>query len=82
MCARIAIDLEIFEHLARKSPQTVSDLAKVTDGEPLLLERLLRCLAAMGFVKEVGEDTFAPSPVTYQMLKPNVRAGYIHWYGF
>lgn len=79
MCARIAIDLEIYESLVKKSPQTSSELAKVTDGEPLLLSRLLRCLSAMGFVREVKEDTFAPSLVTSHMIKPNVRAGFIHW---
>ena len=79
MCARVAIDLNLYERLVEKSPQTSFELAEATHGEPLLLSRLLRCLGAMGFIKEIGEDTFAPSPVTYHMVKPNVRAGCIHW---
>ncbi|KAI9700890.1 MAG: hypothetical protein M1820_006651 [Bogoriella megaspora] len=79
-CARIAIDLDIYEHLVKKSPRTVAELAKVTDAEEQLLSRLLRALAAMKWIREVGLAKFAASPITYFMTKPNVRAGYIHWY--
>ena len=79
MCVKIGLDLNIYEHLVKKHPCTVSEIAKVTDAEVLLLSRLLRSLAAIGYVREIKADTYAPSPISYLMLKPNVRAGYNHW---
>ena len=40
--------------------------------------RLLRPLAALGFVKEVYEKTWAATPVTHVMSAPPIQAAHIH----
>lgn len=80
MCVRVALGLGLFDILVEKSPQTVSEIASLSRGEELLILRLLRSLAAMGFVSEVGEDTFAATPVTKALTIAHVKAGVVHWF--
>lgn len=80
MCVRVALDLGLFDLLVEKSPQTVTQLAQSSHGEELLILRLLRSLAAMAFVEERGEDTFAATAVTKTLTKDHVRAGIVHWF--
>jgi hypothetical protein len=79
MCMRVAVDLGLFDILAEKSPQTVSELAKRSHGEELLVLRLLRTLASIDFVTELGEDKFGATAITETLTRDHVKAGIIHW---
>ncbi|KAI1826737.1 putative O-methyltransferase [Xylaria intraflava] len=77
VAARIAIHLNLFKHISNSSvPITSDELASLSGGEELLIVRLLRPLAATGFVKEVAERTWAPTGVTFAMAKEEIASGH------
>jgi hypothetical protein len=55
---------------------TSDELAKKSDGEELLITRLLRALAGIGIVGDVGERTWVATPVTHAMAHEGVSAGF------
>ncbi|KAI1277558.1 putative O-methyltransferase [Xylaria sp. FL0933] len=77
IAARVAIQLSLFEHISNSNQGVRSDeLASLSGGEELLIVRILRPLAAMGFVKEVAERTWAPTPVTLAMATEGIASGH------
>ncbi|GAM41920.1 hypothetical protein TCE0_042f15427 [Talaromyces pinophilus] len=63
---RVAMDTQIFNQLATAGGQSksISELAKPSGADPLLLNRFIRILAASGLVKETGEGEYASVPLT------------------
>ncbi|KAI0967824.1 putative O-methyltransferase [Xylaria arbuscula] len=77
VAARIAVQLDLFEHISNCDISIRSDkLASLSGAEELLIVRTLRPLAAMGFIKEVAERTWAPTPVTLAMATEGIAAGH------
>ncbi|CAG9998313.1 unnamed protein product [Clonostachys byssicola] len=75
--ARIAVNLGIFELLARSDgPMTSKELASKSTGEELLIIRILRPLSAVGVVNEVGERRWEATPVTHAMATKEIAAGH------
>jgi len=80
-CARIAIDLDLFNKIASsETPKSSADLAKSSGGEELLIIRILRALSGLGFVNEVGEQQWTATPLTKAMTIPPIAAGHIHFW--
>jgi DNA-binding IclR family transcriptional regulator len=77
MCVRVADDLKLFDILAGRAPHSVDvkTMATISGAQEQLLLRLLRNLAAMGFVRQTGKEDFAATPVSIHMTKASVRAG-------
>ncbi|KAL8931637.1 MAG: hypothetical protein Q9216_007133 [Gyalolechia sp. 2 TL-2023] len=62
---RVAVDTGLFEVLNESSsPFTAETLAKRTNVEETLLERILRGLAAMHAVEETGDDGYSPTKIS------------------
>ncbi|KAI1307476.1 putative O-methyltransferase [Xylaria venustula] len=77
VAARIAVQLNLFEHISNCQDGISSDkLASLSEAEELLIVRALRPLAATGFVKEIAERTWAPTPVTFAMATEGIAAGH------
>ncbi len=41
----------------------------------ICIDRLLRYLAALGVINEVGKDSYAPNKYTFNLAKPEIQAG-------
>ncbi|KAA8571902.1 hypothetical protein EYC84_001853 [Monilinia fructicola] len=77
MSARIAVDLNLFEHIANHDgPITVAQLSSLSGAETLLISRILRLLSEAKFVKEVGEETWEATPITVAMTLKGIAAGH------
>ncbi|CAG8979375.1 hypothetical protein HYALB_00002501 [Hymenoscyphus albidus] len=71
LVARIAAYLDIFTILAQsEGALKVGDIAVKTGADPLLLDRILRHLAATYTINEVGESTFAANDATKLLASP------------
>ncbi|KAI9645579.1 hypothetical protein NHQ30_006321 [Ciborinia camelliae] len=77
MSARVAADLNLFEHIANQDgPITVAQLSSLSGAEELLIKRILRPLSEGKFVKEVGEETWEATPITRAMTMKGIAAGH------
>ncbi|TRX92124.1 hypothetical protein FHL15_006991 [Xylaria flabelliformis] len=77
VAARIAVDLELFKHiLSANAPIDSKELSSLSGGEELFIIRVLRPLSSIGFVKEVGERTWEPTPITHAMVNEGIAAGH------
>ncbi|KAK5632317.1 hypothetical protein RRF57_008031 [Xylaria bambusicola] len=75
--ARIAVQLNLFKYIAgNNNPITSEELASMSGAEELLIVRMLRPLAAIGFVREVGIKTWDATPITKVMAAEEIAAGY------
>ncbi|KAJ5758155.1 uncharacterized protein N7511_006849 [Penicillium nucicola] len=73
---RTALDLNIFNDILDSAePSTIDQLAAKHSVDPLLLGRILRYLASLGVIKEAGRDTFAATPYTSNLARPEIQAG-------
>ncbi|KAH8775295.1 S-adenosyl-L-methionine-dependent methyltransferase [Diaporthe sp. PMI_573] len=57
-------------------PQKVTDLADTLGFDPVLLGRLMRHLAAMGYLIETGVDEYKLTNFTRSMALPQISGGY------
>ncbi|ESZ92256.1 o-methyltransferase [Sclerotinia borealis F-4128] len=69
----IAIDLKLFTHLDATIPKTTVELAALTGSSPNLLDRLLRHLAAMSVINEVGISSFTQTRLSHALTVPYYR---------
>ncbi|ROT36501.1 S-adenosyl-L-methionine-dependent methyltransferase [Sodiomyces alkalinus F11] len=73
----IGVESGLFTLMVQKrGPSTVEELAESLKASPLLLARLLRHIAAMGYLKEVGEDKYEPNNFTKSLTIPIIGDGY------
>ncbi|CZR56364.1 related to O-methyltransferase [Phialocephala subalpina] len=63
---RVAMDMVLFTALlgAEEGGITAKGLGEKTDGDPLLITRLMRFLIPLGFAKELDVDLYVPTPKT------------------
>ncbi|KAL4997486.1 S-adenosyl-L-methionine-dependent methyltransferase [Aspergillus recurvatus] len=76
LCARIAVDLGLFEHIDQHGPVTSEALAKVSGAEESLIVRILRLLSAVHFVKEAALRTWEATRITKAMARREIGAGH------
>ncbi|KAL2056632.1 hypothetical protein ABVK25_003026 [Lepraria finkii] len=69
---RILIENGTFTTLCAKGDPkiTTEELSQATGGNKLLIERLMRLLAAVGVIDEIAENTYKPNAVTHFMNQP------------
>ncbi|KAL8801694.1 MAG: hypothetical protein Q9182_004288 [Xanthomendoza sp. 2 TL-2023] len=58
--------------------ESVTRLAYMNGADPILLQRILRFLAAIPVVKEVGPSLFTANNLTRTLTRPNMAAGVLH----
>ncbi|KAI6282399.1 hypothetical protein MCOR27_003799 [Pyricularia oryzae] len=73
------VDAGLWELMARNGdgPQAVADLAAVLGVDPPLLARVMRHVAAMGYLEEVGVDRYRPTAFVKALTIPMIGAGYL-----
>ncbi|RYO87813.1 hypothetical protein DL764_008807 [Monosporascus ibericus] len=77
MTARIAVQLNLFEHIVNHGvPISSRELASLSGGEELLIIRVLRCVSSVGLVHEVGERLWQANPITEAMATEGIAAGH------
>lgn len=60
---RTAIDLDLFQHCGDET-KSAKELAEATHLDPSLMIRIVRSLAAVGIVRQVGQDAWAATSVS------------------
>jgi hypothetical protein len=74
---RLAVEVKLFhvmQGLSEAGAKTADITAKCEKGiDAVLVGRMLRHLAAMGTVREVGADTFAPTPTSNAFADPSTQ---------
>ncbi|KAH6975692.1 S-adenosyl-L-methionine-dependent methyltransferase [Ilyonectria destructans] len=77
-CLALGNDVGLFKQMATGggSPSKVESLAKALGFEVDLLRRILRHLAAMGYICQTGPDEYKPTNFTKAMAIPIVADGY------
>lgn len=67
----------VWAHVAKiQGPFKVVDVAKEKNIDPALLSRLLRHVSSMGYITEVGQDTYEATNFIKSMAFPFIHAGY------
>ena len=75
---RLGLDLGIYERLVQcQDTLNSNDIAKETGADPVLVERILRNLAALDHVEEVGHDTYRANKITKAFTTPKGVSGAI-----
>ncbi|KAI0972145.1 putative hydroxyindole O-methyltransferase [Xylaria arbuscula] len=76
---RIAVDLEIFRHLHESGATgiAITELAKKSNADSVLISRIMKHLAAMNVANECGEDTYSSTPLTEALAEARYRDGII-----
>lgn len=65
---KTAIDLGLFQHLQDQA-KTSTELAIATQSDPVLMIRILRCLAAIDVVKQDGRDAWTATRISKAMTQ-------------
>ncbi|KAI0012631.1 putative O-methyltransferase [Xylariaceae sp. FL0662B] len=75
--AKIAVELGLFKCIVDHGDSATSkELSSLSGGEELLIVRVLRLLASIGFVEEIGERTWKATAVTKAMATEYIAAGH------
>ncbi|KAJ3546932.1 hypothetical protein NM208_g1767 [Fusarium decemcellulare] len=72
MAIKIALDLKIFDHFASK-PQSLEELVKATKADARLLNRILRLITALGWIKQDAVDVWQSTPLSRLATVPAFR---------
>lgn len=71
---RMGVEIKLFKAMkdVDEAGQTTAEIASKTDPktDPILVARMLRHLAAMRTVKEIGPDKFAPTATSISFAEP------------
>ncbi|KIW83260.1 hypothetical protein Z517_02505 [Fonsecaea pedrosoi CBS 271.37] len=72
---RMAVDLRLFDHLAADQgcPKTSDQIAAACSGEPWLVDRMMKHLAAMNTLRQVDVNSYVPNPFAQAMTKSIFR---------
>lgn len=63
---RLSLDLGLYQYLVDTAGSVSSrDLATACDTDTVLMQRIMRCLAALGHVEETGVGNFAANQFTH-----------------
>ena len=65
---RTAIDLDVFNLV--HAPTTITQLAAATAADHILLLRIMRVIAAFGFIDEIGEQCYGPNRLSEALTLP------------
>ncbi|KAK4456335.1 S-adenosyl-L-methionine-dependent methyltransferase [Cladorrhinum samala] len=73
----LGVEAGIWDYLASTpAPKTVEQIAAATRTEAGFIGRLLKHVAAMGYIREVAQDTYASTSFSDALTIPILNAGY------
>jgi demethylsterigmatocystin 6-O-methyltransferase len=73
MAVRIAMDLDLFDIIARK-PSTLAELTEKTNVDSTLLKRILRMITAIGYLQQREVDKWEATPLTHAATMPPLKS--------
>lgn len=78
---KTCIDAGLFRKWVQtnKGPRTATELARMTNTDPVLLRRLLRHIAAMHALKEISEDVYEMTHFTETLAGPGNSNCFAYW---
>jgi demethylsterigmatocystin 6-O-methyltransferase len=68
---RIAIDLNLFEIISK--PTSLDEIVQKTDADPVILQRILRAVCSIGYVKQTAATLWESTPLTPVLNVPSIR---------
>jgi hypothetical protein len=68
---RIALELKLFEIVSK--PTSLDELVQKTDADPVILQRILRAVCSIGYLKQTAVTQWEPSPLTQALNVPALR---------
>ena len=68
---RIAIDLKLFEIINK--PTSLDDIVRETDADPVLLQRILRAISSLGYLKQTAVTKWEPTSLGRSLNVPALR---------
>jgi hypothetical protein len=68
---RIGIDLNIFEIVTK--PTNLDEITQKTDADSVVLQRILRAISSIGFLKQISTAEWEPTPLTFALNVPALR---------
>ncbi|KAK0277167.1 hypothetical protein LTR35_010077 [Friedmanniomyces endolithicus] len=77
MCLQVANDLGLFDLISAKS-HSAREMASITGADEKLIVRIMRMMAAVGFVEQSGDRVYSATPMTKLMTLLSVKAGVEH----
>ncbi|KAH7122681.1 sterigmatocystin 8-O-methyltransferase [Dendryphion nanum] len=78
IAARIAVGLDLFTPIVARDGTSITseELARVSGGEQMLISRILRVMASIGFVEQDGLYSWRANETTKAMASPPIAAGH------
>jgi hypothetical protein len=75
----VAIDIGLFKELANDPDHlsSITEMASTLNVDPLLLQRIVRTLAAIGDLKQVSADTFSNSAYSQALATTPMEGDFI-----
>ncbi|RYC57529.1 hypothetical protein CHU98_g8683 [Xylaria longipes] len=78
----VGFDLELFKYLAESTNALSADeVARKAGAQTELMERILRYLASINAIDEVGKQRYLANRVTKNLVEKSAEAGVCHWFG-
>jgi len=68
---RVALDLKLFEIISK--PTSLDEIAQKTDADPVILQRILRAVSSIGYLKQTALTQWEPTPLTQVLNVPALR---------
>ncbi|KAI8945516.1 S-adenosyl-L-methionine-dependent methyltransferase [Xylaria longipes] len=79
---KVGFDLELFKYLAESTNALSADeVARKAGAQTELMERILRYLASINAIDEVGKQRYLANRVTKNLVEKSAEAGVCHWFG-
>ncbi|BCS24052.1 uncharacterized protein APUU_40496A [Aspergillus puulaauensis] len=73
---RLAVDMNLFEHIVRDGPVTSARLAALSGAEELFIIRILRIASTVHFVEETAANTWKATRITEVMARKGISASH------
>jgi demethylsterigmatocystin 6-O-methyltransferase len=68
---RVALDLKLFEIINKST--SLDEIVQKTDADPVILQRILRAVCAIGYLKQTALTQWDPTPLTHALNVPGSR---------
>jgi hypothetical protein len=68
---RIAIELNLFAIINK--PTSLEEITQKADADPVLLQRILRAISSIGYLKQTAVTQWEPTPLTWAVNVPALR---------
>jgi demethylsterigmatocystin 6-O-methyltransferase len=68
---RIALDLNLFQIIQKST--SLDEIVQKTDADPMILQRILRAVCSIGYLKQTDVKQWEPTPITHALNVPGLH---------